>query len=140
MTQTNTQITTAAQPITLAAAEAQRVTLWAAFRIREDESDEAADRLAEPAEALEDFIATTAPASLADVAVKLRLVLDRTRGLDECAMSPDIVTSLAQVLAFVETLTGPPVYPTRPTAAECEAVIIEGFREAVAASGTAANA
>lgn len=106
-----------------------------------------------------DFIAETPPASLADVAVKLRRMCDATVGIIAGHNRGDLV-SLLQILAFVEGLAGTPTYPTRrivtieeidrenemtelpavtvgtpaTTAEECEAALVSGFREMIAGS------
>lgn len=133
----------------LAAAEAEIARRYVLFEEREDQSDEAGDAILNPATELDRFIAATPPASMADVAVKLRRVLDATVGMASGANIYDI-PSLAQILAYVHTITGEPTHPTRPTstgdedeeeadteateaaAQACEARLVAGFREMIA--------
>jgi len=88
----------------------------ATLRPQDQREDE--DRVQKPVydaiERLEDFITNTPTKTLAGAAVKLRRVLDATVGIDTGAHSGD-ATSLAHVLAMVQSITGTPTHPTRPT-------------------------
>lgn len=104
----------------LAAAEAEVARLYALWDELDDGTDacgsnEAGDKAVE----LDHFIAETPPASMADVAVKLRRLLDASVGLPS-GSSPRDVVSLAQILAYVETITGKPTHSTRPTSTGLE--------------------
>jgi len=99
----------------LVAAETEITRLYAGWD--DCQTDKETDEITSRAWLLDDFIATAAPASLADCAVKLRRVLDREVGMVAGANDRD-VPALAQVLDYIESVTGAPTHPTRPTARE----------------------
>jgi hypothetical protein len=96
----------------LIAAEAE--IALALRRVAELPEGNISEALAIRADRLDRFIATTPPSTLAGAAVKLRRLLDPETGLRVGANTLDIA-ALAQVLALLQSLTGLPRHPTRPT-------------------------
>jgi hypothetical protein len=66
------------------------------------------------ADRLDRFIATKAPRTLVGAAVKLRRLLDPETGLRIGGNALDVI-ALAQVLALLTRVIGPPKHKTRPT-------------------------
>lgn len=78
-------------------------------------SEEESNTIFHQAVALDDYVAAAPPTSLADCAVKMRRVLDRTTSMVIGSRDSDVVV-FAQVLDYIETVTGAPNHPTRPIA------------------------
>jgi hypothetical protein len=83
-------------------------------RVAEMPEGDASEALAIRADALDRFIALTPPSTLVGAAVKLRRLLDPETGLRVGSNALD-VAALAQVLALLTSVTGPPKHATRPT-------------------------
>jgi hypothetical protein len=94
--------------------EAETQIALALRRVDAMPEGEASAELDMKAARLDRFIATRPPTTLAGAAVKLRRLLDPETGITIGRNEFDII-ALAQVLALLHRLAGPPTHLTRPT-------------------------